>query len=101
MKNPSASFFNAMFVMLVAISTIAVLGPTSISGQTVPQVAVSVQPAAASVYAMSSGRLGALAGGVLGLIGVIIGGLALARPAGRFGTASGRLGANVALAAGL
>jgi hypothetical protein len=62
---------------------------------------VSVQPAAASIYAMSSGRLGATVAAVLGLIGVVIGGLALARPAGRFGTGSGRLGAVVALAAGL
>ena len=62
---------------------------------------VSVQPAAASNYAMSSGRLGATAAAVLGLIGVVIGGLAMARPAGRFGTGSGRLGAIVALAAGL
>jgi hypothetical protein len=39
---------------------------------------VSVQPAA-SVYAMSSGRLGASVAAVLGLIGLVIGGLALAR----------------------
>ena len=32
---------------------------------------------------------------------MVIGGLALARPASRFGTASGRLGAIVALVAGL
>jgi hypothetical protein len=38
---------------------------------------------------------------VLALAGVIIGGLALARPASRFGTGSGRLGAIVALVAGL
>lgn len=62
---------------------------------------VSGQPAAASVYAMSSGRLGATVAAVLALTGVVIGGLALARPAGRFGTGSGRLGTIVALAAGL
>ena len=39
--------------------------------------------------------------GVLGLIGVVIGGLALARSAGRIGTGSGRLGAIVALVVGL
>jgi hypothetical protein len=38
---------------------------------------------------------------MLALVGVVIGGLALARPAGRFGTASGRFGAFVALAAGV
>lgn len=62
---------------------------------------VSAEPIAACVYTMSSGRLGAAAGAVLGLIGVVIGGLALVRPAGRFGTGSGPLGAIVALAAGL
>jgi hypothetical protein len=38
---------------------------------------------------------------VVALAGVVIGGLALARPASRFGTASGRFGAIVALVAGL
>lgn len=56
------------------------------------------EPIAASVYTMSSGRLGATAGAVLGLIGIVIGGLALVRPTGRFGTGSGAI---VALAAGL
>jgi hypothetical protein len=37
----------------------------------------------------------------LALVGVVIGGLALTRPTSRFGTASGRLGAIAALAAGL
>jgi hypothetical protein len=37
---------------------------------------------------------------LLALVGVAIGGLALARPASRFGTSSGRLGAIVALVAG-
>ncbi|MFF8279879.1 DUF6223 family protein [Streptomyces lateritius] len=63
----------------------------------------SVQPAAADVYTMSAGRLGAATAAVLALIGVIVGGLALVRPASRFrtGSGSGRLGAFVALAAGL
>lgn len=69
---------------------------------TAPAVAhFSAQPAAASVYTMSSGRIGAVAAAVLGLTGVAVAGLALARPAGRFGTASGRLGVVAALAAGL
>ncbi|MFF1417835.1 DUF6223 family protein [Streptomyces sp. NPDC058280] len=62
---------------------------------------VSAQPSAASIYTMSAGRLGATTAAVLGLIGVVIAGLALARPTGRFGTDNGRLGANTALAAGL
>ncbi|MFD0360495.1 DUF6223 family protein [Nocardia sp. GCM10030253] len=39
----------------------------------------SVQPAAASVDTMSSGRLGAIVAALVGLTGVVIGGLALAR----------------------
>ncbi|MEV1331408.1 DUF6223 family protein [Micromonospora costi] len=62
---------------------------------------VAAQPAAASVLTMSAGRIGASAGGVVALVGVVVGGLALARPAGRVGTANGPLGAVVALAAGV
>ena len=61
---------------------------------------VSDQPAAASVYTMSPGRIGAIVAAVVGLIGAVSGGLAL-RSAGRIGTGSGRLGAIVALVAGL
>ncbi|KUO14692.1 DUF6223 family protein [Streptomyces dysideae] len=62
----------------------------------------SLQPAAASVFSLSAGRLGASLAAVLGLIGVVVGVLALVRPAGRFGTGSGsgRLGTIVPLAAG-
>jgi hypothetical protein len=62
---------------------------------------VSAQPIAASVYTMSAGRSGAVAAGMLGLTGVIIGVLALARPTSRIGTGNGRLGATMALAVGL
>ncbi|MEU8300540.1 DUF6223 family protein [Micromonospora sp. NPDC048909] len=61
----------------------------------------SLQPAAADAFTMSAGRLGASVAAVVGLIGVVIGGLALARPATRIGTANGRGGAVVALVAGL
>jgi hypothetical protein len=54
---------------------------------------------AATTFAMSSGRLGATAAALLGLAGVIVGGLALARSRGRSGSA--RRGAMLALAAGL
>lgn len=63
--------------------------------------ALAAQPAAATVYTMSAGRIGASVAAVLGLAGAIVGGLALARPASRIGTGAGRLGATVALAAGL
>jgi hypothetical protein len=59
------------------------------------------EPAATTVYGMTSRRLWATAVAALALVGVLIGGVALARPASRFGTASGRLGAVAALLAGL
>jgi hypothetical protein len=54
------------------------------------------EPAATTVYGPTARRLwaGTIVG--LALVGVAIGGLALARPASRFGTASGRLAAIVA-----
>lgn len=58
------------------------------------------QPIAAEAATMSAGRLGATVASLLGLTGVIIGGLALARPASRIGIGSGRLGATGALLAG-
>ena len=59
------------------------------------------EPAATTVYGLTPRRLWATTVAVLALVGVVIGGLALCRPASRFGTASGRLGAIVALVAGL
>jgi hypothetical protein len=50
----------------------------------------SVQQAAASVYTMSPGRIGAMIAVATGLIGAVIGGLALARSSGRTGTGDGR-----------
>ena len=47
------------------------------------------------------GRLVATVAALVGLAGVVIGGLALARSAGRIGTGNGRRGAIVALVAGL
>jgi hypothetical protein len=54
-----------------------------------------------TVYGLTPRRLWATTVAVLALVGVVIGGLALGRPASRFGTDSGRLGAIVALVAGL
>jgi Family of unknown function (DUF6223) len=59
------------------------------------------EPAATTVYGLTLRRLWATAAAVLAVVGVLIGGLAVARPASRFGTASGRLGAITALFAGL
>ena len=54
-----------------------------------------------SAGAITSGRARALVAAAVGLISLIIGGLALLRSAGRFGAGSGRIGAIVALALGL
>ena len=59
------------------------------------------EPAATTVYGLTPRRLWATTVAIVAVAGVVIGWLALARPASRFGTASGRLGAIVALAAGL
>jgi hypothetical protein len=89
--NERTSFMRAIVIML-AISTFAVFLAANISGQT---------PQPPSSYGMTSGRLMATSAAVLGLIGVVVGVLALVRPTGLFGTATGRMGAIVALAAGL
>ena len=59
------------------------------------------EPAATTVYGLTSRRLWATAAAMLALSGVVIGGLALAHPVSRLGTASGSLGAFLALAMGL
>jgi hypothetical protein len=59
------------------------------------------EPAATTVYGVTPRRLWATTIAVVALVGVVIGGLALARPTSRFGTASGPLGGIVALVAGL
>jgi hypothetical protein len=59
------------------------------------------EPAGTTVYGLTPRRLWATTAVVLALVGAVIGGLALARPASLFGTGSGRLGATVALVAGV
>jgi hypothetical protein len=59
------------------------------------------EPAATTVYGLTVRRLWATTVVVLALAGVLIGGLAVVRPASRFGIATGRLGAIVALATAL
>jgi hypothetical protein len=58
-------------------------------------------PAATTVPGLTPRRVWATTVIALGLVGVVMGGLALARPAGRFGSASGPFGAIAALVAGL
>ena len=59
------------------------------------------EPAASTVYGLTVKRLWATAAAVLAVVGVVVGGLALARPVSRFGTASGPLGAILALVVGV
>src|SRR3954464_11295466 len=59
------------------------------------------EPAATTVYGLTPRRLWATTADVVALLGVLIGGVTLARPASGFGTDSGRLGAILALVAGL
>ncbi|MFF7794489.1 DUF6223 family protein [Streptomyces sp. NPDC007991] len=56
---------------------------------------------AAAVYDSGPGRLGAATGALLGLAGLVVAGLALARPAGRIGSVNPSLVAGAAMAAGL
>src|SRR4030095_603320 len=83
---------------------LAALAAAALFGGLVHAVLVAAhvsEPAATTVYGLTSRRLWATTGAVLALVGLLIGGVALVRPASRFGTASGRLGAIVALVAGL
>jgi hypothetical protein len=63
------------------------------------------EPATTTVYGLTPMRLWATAAAVLALAGLVIGGLALVRPASRFGTGFASrqfpLGTSVALVAGL
>jgi hypothetical protein len=92
-------FMKRTFVLILAALTAAAL-----FGGLVYAVLVASQvsePVATTVYGLTPWRLWATTVAVLALAGVVIGGLALARPTSRFGTASGQLGAIVALVAGV
>jgi hypothetical protein len=65
-----------------------------------PHLGFIVDPAAGAT-GITAGRARALVAVVVGLISLVIGGLALARSAGRIGTGNGRAGAIVALVLGL
>jgi hypothetical protein len=83
---------------------LAALAAAALFGGLVHAVLVAAHvsdPAATTVYGATPRRLWATAAVGLALAGVVIGGLALARPAGRFGTDSGRRGAIAALVAGI
>ena len=67
--------------------------------------AVCIFPAAgysqSQQIGITAGRAQALVAAVVGLISLVVGGLALARSAGRIGNGNGRVGAMVALVLGL
>ena len=85
-------FVNNKFLFCLVWGLVVLAAPTIAQ--------VSAQPSPVG-YGMTSGRFVATGSAVLSVIGVVIGALALLRPAGRFGTTSGSLGAVVALVAGL
>jgi hypothetical protein len=85
-------------IILAALAAAALFGGLVYAVLVAAHVSV---PVANTVHGLTPRRLWATTVAVLALVGVVIGGLALARPASRFGTASGRLGAVVALVAGL
>jgi hypothetical protein len=62
--------------------------------------ATSLQPAIAGIFAVSGGRLGATASAVVGLLGTVVGGIALARATGR-ARARVRAGTAIGVAGGL
>jgi hypothetical protein len=88
MSKNNKSFFSLLFCIILCLA--AYIVPVSAQANTAP-----------GNYGMTRGRFVASTSALLALIGVVIGVLALVRPSGLFGTASGRLGAIAALAGGL
>ncbi len=83
---------------------LAALAAASLFGGLVHAVLVAAhvsEPAATTIYGLTPRRLWATIVALLALVGVIIGGLALRRSAGRIGTGNGRMSAIGALVAGL
>ena len=88
------------WVLRRAITDLLAAALVGVFGIAAPAAAyASVQPDAVTVYTMSAGRIGAIAAGVVGLIGAIIGGRALAR-SGRIDAGTARRGAIIALVLG-
>ena len=83
---------------------LAALATAALFGALVHAVLVAAhvsEPAATTVYGLTPRRLWATTAAVLALVGVVVGGLALRRSAGRIGTGNGRMGASAGLVAGL
>ena len=85
-------------IILAAVAAAVLFGGLVYSVLMLAQVS---EPAATTVYGLTLRRLWATAAAAVALVGVVIGGFALACSACRVGTTSGHLGAIVALGAGL
>jgi Family of unknown function (DUF6223) len=86
------------------ILIVAAVAAVALFGWLVHMVLVAAhlsEPAATTVSGMTPRRLWATAAMVLGLVAVVVGGLALLKSAGRMGSGNGRMGAIVAVMAGL
>jgi len=94
--NPRAAWLVSRVTHLLA--AVALIGAFGLAAPAAAQ--VSDQPPDVSVYTLTPERIAATVAAVVGLIGAVIGGLALARSAGRIGTGNGRRGAIVALVMG-
>jgi hypothetical protein len=93
-----------VFMKRTFVLILAALAAVALFGGLVHAVLVAAhvsEPAATTVYGFTPRRLWATTIAALALAGVVIGGLALRRAAGRFGIVSGRKGAIVAFLAGL
>ncbi len=84
---------------VLTVAGAALIGGFQLAVPAVAHASVQLEPVGA--YTMTAGRLWSLVGAGVGLAGVVVGGLALARSTGRIGSGSGRRGAFAALAAGL
>jgi hypothetical protein len=75
------------------LAAIGLIGAVGLASPAAAQ--VSDQPPVVDVYALTPERMAASVAAVVGLIGAVVGGLALARSAGRNGTGTGRRGAAI------
>ena len=88
----------AWLVTRVTLLLAALIGGVGLAAPAAAQ--VSDQPPAVSAYTLTPERIAASGAAVVGLIGAVVGGLALARSARRIGAGHGRRGAIVALVMG-
>jgi hypothetical protein len=96
LRKGSAAWLSSRVTDLLAAA--ALIGGLGLAAPAAAQ--VSDQPPAVSAYTLTPERIAASGAAVMGLVGVVVGGLALARSAGRVGSGNGRRGAIVALVLG-